>query len=102
MVIKKLDKQQLLYFPPSFLQDAEPEKHFAVEYRERGAAALELVLVNIKKPAMSKRYKIVRHHGSACTSIPEPFLKNLRAKVGDEIEVQWSPTTALLTFKRNP
>jgi len=102
IVLGTLETQPLLYFPRNLLANVTADTE--VEYVEH-LKTLDLKLVPSKAPGRrSRHYKIVRHHGSAWTSIPKPWLRYLSPKSGDTIIIEWreatADTVATLTFTR--
>jgi hypothetical protein len=73
--------QQKLYLPLPMVREVPPM--WLVEFRERPAGLIQLVFVDHKTPAFSKRYRVVRHHGSAWVSVPRTWLQHRNAKDGD-------------------
>lgn len=80
-------KQQLLLLPLDFVRQYTEDS--LVEFKQVEKGVLALRMVDPKTPQRERRYKIVRHHGSAWVSIPRPWLRDRNAKDNDEIEV-WS------------
>lgn len=77
-------KQTSLVFPPEFIrQFADNAMVEFVPSRDR----LTLFVVDAAAPARNKRYKISRHKGSAFVSVPRTWLRDMRARTGDLLDV---------------
>lgn len=75
--------QQKLYLPLSLVNDYSPI--WCIEFHEKPAGLVQVVFVNPREPAFSKRYRVVRHHGSAWVSVPRTWLQHLDAQDGDKV-----------------
>ena len=73
--------QQKLYLPLSKVREVPPI--WCVEFREKPAGLMQVLLVDPRTKPFSKRYQIVRHHGSAWVSVPRTWLQHRNAKDGD-------------------
>ena len=96
-------KQQRVRLPPKFMRQF-PD-HYEAEFNFPRVNLISLQIVDPQTPARAKRYGVARQNGSYAVSIPRPWLHDVSARDGDEIELCRSdetPDTLYLRFKRKP
>jgi hypothetical protein len=95
-------KQQLMPLPLDWVR-RYPDS-FEAEFKELRGGVLELRIVDPRSATKSKRYRIVRHHGSSWVSVPRPWLRDRAARNGDEVELRagTDPEVMYLFFWKKP
>ena len=78
-------KQTALLLPPDTVRKFPEE--WVAEFTSKGNGQFTLTIVNPATSAALKRYKIVRHKGSAYVSVPRNWLRENRAKAGDWLDL---------------
>lgn len=96
-IVKPLKSTTRVYL--SGLTDGFP-RYACGEYEQVEIDQMRLTIVDESTPAFGKRYPVTEHERATYVVVPAPWLRNLSAKPGDEIDVfQESPTTFLLQFR---
>jgi hypothetical protein len=90
-------KQQLMMLPLDYVR-RYPDSYEA-EFKELRGGVLQLHIVDPRSPQRAKRYRVVRHHGSAWVSVPRPWLRDRSARDGDEVELLASADPDAMYFR---